>query len=80
MPNYLVKWEMDADTDTPLDAAKAAWASMRRKGSIANVFQVIDKETGEIVDVDLEAERGRPVSAVDAALGFRTDGKGGRRV
>ena len=55
MRNYLVKWEIDADTDTPVDAATYAWRAMRRNGSIANVFEVIDKETGEVVSVDLEA-------------------------
>ena len=57
MPNYLVTWEFDAENvDTMLDAAEYAWEIMRKPGSQANVFTVIDKETRQSEQVDLSAE------------------------
>ncbi len=54
MPNYLVRWVIDADdAATPLAAAQSAWKAMRADGSIANFFTVVDKQSGETVDVDL---------------------------
>jgi hypothetical protein len=42
---YLVRWEMDfEDVESPQQAAECAWEAMRRDGSIANVFEVIDEE------------------------------------
>lgn len=54
MPRYLVTWEIDVlDATTPEDAAREAWETMRRTGSTANCFTVID-EHGDAVNVDLE--------------------------
>jgi hypothetical protein len=53
---YLVSWCIDSDAETPQDAAREAWAAMRRTDSIANYFSVRD-ESGNVHAVDLgEAE------------------------
>lgn len=54
MPRYFVTWEIEVfDVATPEDAAREAWEHMRRPGSTANCFTVID-EHGDAVHVDLQ--------------------------
>ena len=50
---YLVTWQIDAECDTPEEAALEAWRAMRRSDSTANVFTVLDEQGGS-VKVDLE--------------------------
>ena len=50
--HYVVTWELDVDAGTPEEAARQAWAAMRRPESTANVFDVLD-ETGGCTRVDL---------------------------
>lgn len=60
MATYLVTWQIDVDnesTDTPEKAAKRALAAIRRRGSIAHVFETKNVETGEVVEVDLNFGR-----------------------
>jgi len=38
--NYLVKWEIDIDADSPHEAAEKALAIQRNPESIATVFEV----------------------------------------
>lgn len=40
-------------TRTPRQAAEQAWRTMRRPGSHACVFQVVNRRTGERIEVDL---------------------------
>lgn len=55
MPRFLVTWTIDIEgQETPLDAARQAFAHMQRPGTSANCFEVIDSETGEVTTVDLE--------------------------
>lgn len=50
---YLVIWEMDIYADSPQEAAEKAWGHMRAPDSIANVFNVFDKDgVGTIIDLD----------------------------
>ena len=53
MPLYRVTWESDIEADTHEEAARKAWADMRRPDSIANAFDVSDGK--ETVHIDLEA-------------------------
>lgn len=54
MPDYLVTWEIDADDmSSPHAAALAARKAQTRRGTIATVFTVQDKATGETVTIDL---------------------------
>lgn len=40
---FQVIWEIDAvDVNSPREAAAKAWKAMRRKGSIATVFTVVE--------------------------------------
>jgi hypothetical protein len=50
---YLVTWETEIDAEDAEEAARQAWAHMRRPDSIANVFKVYgeDCENGEVVDL-----------------------------
>lgn len=50
---YKVVWTIDVDADNPVAAAREAYGHMRRPGSLANVFEVIDNR-GNIVQVDLQ--------------------------
>lgn len=57
--HYRVYWEVDIEDETATtfrQAALLAFQMMQRPGTIANYFTVEDAETGEKVDVDLEAE------------------------
>jgi hypothetical protein len=55
--SVVVRWEIDIeDPKSPLDAARRAWEAMRKSDSIANVFDVVNPETGVTVRVDLEEE------------------------
>ena len=50
---YLVTWEIDIYADSPLEAAEKAWGHMRAPDSIANVFNVLDKDgVGTIIDLE----------------------------
>lgn len=56
---YLVTWEIefehdDEDVRSPLEAARKALQIQRNPKSIATVFDVTDKDTGETVQIDLE--------------------------
>lgn len=54
MASYKVTWEIDIDEEeSPLFAVMRAYIYMREVDSIANVFKVENKETHEIVTVDL---------------------------
>jgi hypothetical protein len=54
--DFAVTWEIDVQADSPLEAARIAWNTMRARGSIANVFTVCDDE-GNIDRIDLQAEK-----------------------
>lgn len=57
MADYLVTWEIDADgKNDVVDAALSAFEAMRDSESIATVFNVCDKKTGRIVQVDLATD------------------------
>jgi len=56
---YLVRWEVDSEADSPLQAAKEAWEWMRAPDSMANVFDVIDGESGEVHRIDLSEIEGK---------------------
>ena len=52
---YLVMWEMDTYADSPREAAEKAWGHMQAPDSIANVFNVLDKDgVGTIIDLSEE--------------------------
>ena len=54
MPEYLVKWKINVNADSPREAAEQAWAHMRRPDSTANVFLVISEEVpGSFYHIDL---------------------------
>ena len=55
-PRYLVIWEVDIYADSPREAAEKAWGHMRAPDSIANVFNVLDKNGVETI-VDLSEEQ-----------------------
>jgi hypothetical protein len=50
---YIVVWYDEVEAGTPRRAARRAWRAIRRKHSIANVFQVVDTRTGTRVTIDL---------------------------
>ena len=51
---YIVVWvDNSAATRTPRQAAEQAWRTIRRPGSHACVFQVVNRRTGARVEVDL---------------------------
>ena len=53
---YRVRWESDSDADTPEDAAREAWADLRRRGSIANIIMVRERDrTEQFVDLGSDA-------------------------
>jgi hypothetical protein len=56
MPNYLVIWRIDIETDTPAEAALAALAIQRKPDSWAVVFDVKDKASGAVTTIDLEPD------------------------
>ena len=54
MVRWSVRWEIDDDMAvSPLDAAVRARAAQTREGTIATVFEVEDRRSGEIWVVDL---------------------------
>lgn len=53
---YRITWEIDIDDDSPIEAAKQALSIMRDRHSTATFFKVVDGESGEVTDVDLEDE------------------------
>jgi len=50
--SYEVRWVIDLEADSALEAAKEAWGIMRDKESTAVVFQVRNGK-GKLVDIDL---------------------------
>lgn len=64
MPNYLVRWEIDIEADTPREAAVKALEIQRDTESIATVFHVFvtDEIAGAHIDrIDLGADEGADV-------------------
>lgn len=53
MAQYKVIWEIDVDGSDPFDSALLAQELQRFPESEANVFTVIDNETGKVYEVDL---------------------------
>ena len=48
-----VRWEIDVDADSPVDAARQALAIQRRLDSIATVFTVVEDHGAETtIDLD----------------------------
>src|SRR5688572_11728254 len=62
MAEYLVRWEIDAECDTPEQAARNALRIHRKPDSIATVFDVMDKATGETTRHDLSEGTVSPIS------------------
>lgn len=56
MPEFTVIWEIDLDELDAIAAAVAAKEIQEDNESIATVFRVINKQTGEEVMVDVAAE------------------------
>jgi hypothetical protein len=55
MADYLVRWEIDMeDVATPEEAAARALIVQRDAQSMATVFQVTNKKTGETFKIDME--------------------------
>jgi len=55
--NYLVRWEINIDAATPLEAAKEAFRHVQEPGTTANVFSVREERKGaRSVRVDLQEE------------------------
>lgn len=52
MPSYRVVWEIDAEADTPREAAEWALSIQRKPGSSAVVFDVHDGTETTRVDLD----------------------------
>jgi len=50
-----VRWEIDIDAESPVDAARQALAIQRRADSIATVFTVVEA-CGRTTTVDLDEE------------------------
>lgn len=53
MGNYLVTWEIDAEAESPREAAQEAFDAMQREDTWATVFTVEDLDTGKKVLIDL---------------------------
>lgn len=56
MPQYLVRWEIDVDADSPLKAARKARQIQIRRGTQATVFDVFEagrKSLGPVAQIDL---------------------------
>lgn len=51
--SYRVSWVIDVDADSPRDAAWKARRAATRPGSIATVYSVEDRTTGETTEIDL---------------------------
>ena len=67
---YRVRWEIDIDADTPLQAAKRAQVYQRSRDSLATVYQVYERlEPVKMEEIDLGCicgydEERNPVCAV----------------
>jgi hypothetical protein len=55
MTTMRVRWEIDIDAKSPVDAARQALAIQRRAESTATVFTVVDAR-GQTTTVDLDEE------------------------
>lgn len=53
--SYLVTWRIDIEAENEIEAAKQALNIQRQEGSEATYFEVKDKTTKKIKDVDLQA-------------------------
>ena len=58
MTAYLVKWLIDIEADTPMEAALRALEIQRNPESIATYFQVCDHHGLPIELIDLNPEHG----------------------
>lgn len=58
MAEFVVSWTIDAQASTPHEAAEYARTMQQtgRPGYWCGVFSVVNKETGEVHEIDLDAE------------------------
>jgi len=52
---YLITWEIEADAESPVDAAMEAWEAMKDPLCVGWTFTVLDRVTG--LSKDLYVER-----------------------
>ena len=52
---YLISWFVDVEDDSPYEAARQALGMQRDPESIATIFTVRDKRSGESVCVDADS-------------------------
>lgn len=62
MSGMRVRWEIDVDADTPLQAAQEAQAAQRRPDTTATVFEVVGDDGAPIATVDLLKAPGEQVT------------------
>lgn len=60
--DYLVTWKIDIDADNPVEAAVRAQIIQRDPLSYATFFEVLDKKTGIVHQVDLGEDGFAPVN------------------
>jgi hypothetical protein len=53
---YRIEIAIDADGDSPAQAARRGWELMTQPDSLLPVCEVIDPDTGEKFEVDLQEE------------------------
>ncbi len=64
---YAVVWvDNSYDATTPREAAEQAWRTIRRPGSQACLFQVVNRRTGQRVEVDLLDDESDPRGASES--------------
>ena len=65
MPEYIVRWEIDIDADSPREAAEKALEVVRDPASIATFFQVLDRDSLEEAEWE-SVDLAEPEEVVDA--------------
>jgi len=75
MAEFLVQWTIDIEAaETPEDAARQAWAHMRRPDSTANFFMVWpkgrDEEEGTSVDLSELEQEPHPLHTAEGLRGL----------
>lgn len=54
MTQYKVVWEIEVEADTPLEAAKQAYAIQRDYNSTATYFKVVDSDDEYVAEFDFD--------------------------
>lgn len=65
MFKFHVSWEIELEADTPEEAVRKALEAQRDNTSLATIFNVINRQTGVLYEIDLSEKAEKQILRVE---------------